>query len=84
MECRQSTDRIRNAVAVLMKEYDRLPDKQAKSMLKDIIIDEEDKASRLKADIDANARFSNDLKKYVLALQLFAAGYSYWCATSPR
>ncbi|KIK57039.1 hypothetical protein GYMLUDRAFT_173319 [Collybiopsis luxurians FD-317 M1] len=84
MECQQATDRIRNAVAVLMKEYDSLPDKQAKSILKDIIIDEEDKASRLKADIDANVRFSNDLKKYVLALQLLAAGYSYWCATSPR
>ncbi|KIK57043.1 hypothetical protein GYMLUDRAFT_263398 [Collybiopsis luxurians FD-317 M1] len=84
MEHRQPTDRIRNAIAVLMKEHGSLSDKQAKSTLKDVIVDEEQKAWRLKSEIDANEFFSTDLKKYVLALQLFAAGYSFWCATSPR
>ncbi|KIK57041.1 hypothetical protein GYMLUDRAFT_247308 [Collybiopsis luxurians FD-317 M1] len=83
MERKQPTDRIRNAVAVLMKEYN-LPDKQARSMLKGIIVDEEEKARRLRTDIDANETLSNDLKNYVVALELFAAGYSFWCATSPR
>ncbi|KAF5386341.1 hypothetical protein D9757_006683 [Collybiopsis confluens] len=83
MERKQPTDRIRNAVAVLRTEYS-LPDNQAKSMLKGVIVDEEEKAKKLRAEIDAGKGYSDDLKKYLSALELFAAGYGYWCSTSPR
>ncbi|KAI2853848.1 hypothetical protein CBS147343_8656 [Aspergillus niger] len=46
----QVTDRMRNAVRVLMNEYN-VPDTIAKSLLRGLIVDEEEKAARLKREI---------------------------------
>ncbi|KAF9074287.1 isoprenoid synthase domain-containing protein [Rhodocollybia butyracea] len=83
MEREQCTDRIRNAVPVLMKEYN-LPDEQARTLLKGIIVNEEEKIRRLNVEIDTGKDISENLKNYTSALGLFAAGYSFWCATCPR
>jgi hypothetical protein len=84
MEKNEPTDRIRNAVLVLTKEHS-ISDQQAKIMLKDIIIREENKALELKHELASNMNLDlEQLKLYVTALELFAAGYSYWCATCPR
>ncbi|KAF9025034.1 isoprenoid synthase domain-containing protein, partial [Rhodocollybia butyracea] len=76
MEREQSTDRIRNAVPVLMKEY-KLPDEQARTLLKGIIVNEEEKVRRLNVEIDTRKDISEDLK-------IIQVRYSFWCATCPR
>jgi hypothetical protein len=83
MEREQSSDRIRNAVPVLMKEYN-LPEEQARTLLKGIIINEEEQVRKLSVGMDTRKDISEDLKNYIRALGLFAAGYSFWCATCPR
>jgi hypothetical protein len=83
MERGQPTDRIRNAVPVLMKEYN-LPDEQDRTLLKGIIVNEEEKVRKLNFEMDTKKDVSEDLKNYTSALGLFAAGYSFWCATCPR
>ncbi|KAF9068428.1 isoprenoid synthase domain-containing protein, partial [Rhodocollybia butyracea] len=81
MERGQPTDR--NAVPVLMKEYN-LPDEQARTLLKGIIVNEEEKVRKLNSEMDTRKGVSEDLENYTSALGLFAAGYSFWCSTCPR
>ncbi|KAJ3905991.1 isoprenoid synthase domain-containing protein [Lentinula edodes] len=83
MERQQPTDRIRNAVPVLMKEHS-ISEVEAKSMLKEIIIGEESKARELKSEVMNQTEESEQMKRYVTEMELFAAGYSFWCATCPR
>jgi len=80
----QSTDRIRNGVHVLMREYN-LPQEQARSLLRGMIIDLEEKAKTLKMERLKNGPpMSNDLKRYMEALEIYAGGNCYWSATCPR
>jgi len=81
MERQQPTDRLRNAVPVLMKEYG-VKEQQAKLMLKNAILDEEKRAIEMKEEILGID--SEELKRYVTTLESFAAGYSFWCSTCPR
>ncbi|KAJ4474921.1 isoprenoid synthase domain-containing protein [Lentinula aciculospora] len=83
MERQQPTDRIRNAVPVLMKEHS-ISEAQAKSVLKEVIINEEKKARELKTKIMSRPEEYEQLTRYVTGMELFAAGYSFWCATCPR
>ncbi|KAJ3735118.1 isoprenoid synthase domain-containing protein [Lentinula guzmanii] len=83
MERQQTTDRVRNAVPVLMKEHS-VSEVQAKLMLKEVIVEEERKARKLKSDITSQSVKDEDLARYVSGMELFAAGYSFWCATCPR
>lgn len=78
----QNTDRIRNAVPLLMRQYG-LPQDAARIMLKGIIIDEEEKAKRLRMNLE-EGEMSTELKRYVEALEMYAGGNCYWSATCPR
>ncbi|KAE9394019.1 terpenoid synthase [Gymnopus androsaceus JB14] len=83
MERNQPTDRLRNAVAVLMKEHS-IPEPEAKVILKKYITDEEKRAIELKHEMNCNADDFELATRYLAALELFAAGYSFWCSTCPR
>ncbi|KAJ3743731.1 isoprenoid synthase domain-containing protein [Lentinula detonsa] len=83
MERQETTDRIRNAVAVLMKEHS-ISETQAQIMLKEVIVNEEKKAKKLRDNIMNQSKADEELKRYVTGMELFAAGYSFWCATCPR
>ncbi|KAF8966743.1 isoprenoid synthase domain-containing protein [Flammula alnicola] len=79
----QSTDRIRNAVPLLMRQYS-LPEDQARLLLKGIIIEEEEKAKKLRMKLESRPDLSSDLKRYIEALELYSGGNCYWSATCPR
>ncbi|KAJ3743730.1 isoprenoid synthase domain-containing protein [Lentinula detonsa] len=83
MERQQATDRIRNAIPVLMKEHS-VSELRAKLMLKEVIIEEERKAKELKDRIMSQPEGREQLKRYVTGMEFFASGYSFWCATCPR
>ncbi|KAE9405435.1 terpenoid synthase [Gymnopus androsaceus JB14] len=83
MERIQATDRLRNAVAVLIKEHS-IPESQAKVMLKDYIMMEEKKVLELMHEFESNKEDFEQTTRYLSALELFAAGYSFWCSTCPR
>jgi hypothetical protein len=78
----QATDRVRNAVPVLMKQYS-LDQESARMLLKGMIVDEEEKAKRLRMEIESQP-MSHDLQRYVEALELYVGGKCYWSATCPR
>lgn len=78
----QSTDRIRNAVPVLMHQYS-LSQEVARVLLKGLIVEEEEKAKKLRMKLEER-EMSADLKRYVEALELYAGGNFYWSATCPR
>jgi len=82
-ESLQSTDRIRNAVPLLMRQYS-LPKEQAKLLLKGMIVEEEEKAKRLRLALERSDTLSSDLKRYIEALELYSGGNCYWSATCPR
>lgn len=79
----QSTDRVRNAVPLLMRQYS-LPQEQAKLLLKGLIIEEEEKAKRLRLALEGPDGLSDDFKRYIEALELYSGGNCYWSATCPR
>lgn len=78
----QSTDRVRNAVPLLMRQYG-LPQDTARILLKGIIIDEEEKAKRLRMKLEVGD-ISSEMKRYIEALELYSGGNCYWSATCPR
>ncbi|KAF9257598.1 terpenoid synthase [Marasmius fiardii PR-910] len=77
----QDSDRIRNGVAVLMKQH-KLSDRDAKDAVKKLIDAEEQKVHTVLDD--SCLEFSVDKRQYLDGLKMFAAGYSFWCATCPR
>ncbi|KAF9002133.1 isoprenoid synthase domain-containing protein [Cyathus striatus] len=78
----QPTDRIRNAVPILMRQYS-LGEKQAKLLLKGIIIEEEEQVKILRIKL-INSEPSEDVMRYIDALELYVGGNIYWSATCPR
>ncbi|KAI9935128.1 hypothetical protein MW887_000749 [Aspergillus wentii] len=64
----QETDRMRNAVRVLMKEHN-IPDTVARSLLRGIIVDEEEKAFRLKQKALSSSP-SSAVVQYIDAIEL--------------
>ncbi|KAF7592310.1 hypothetical protein BBP40_000366 [Aspergillus hancockii] len=64
----QNTDRIRNAVRVLMKEH-AISDTIARTLLRGVIVDEEEKACRLKREVLASSP-SMAVKEYIKAIEL--------------
>jgi Terpene synthase family 2, C-terminal metal binding len=67
----QSTDRVRNVVPLLMRQY-FLPQEQAKLLLKGMIVEEEEKAKRLRLELESRNGMSSDLKRYIEALELYS------------
>lgn len=78
----QFTDRVRNAVRVLMRQYS-LSQEPARMLLKGAIVEEEEKAKRLRLNL-MEGDLSADMKRYMEALELYAGGNCYWSATCPR
>lgn len=78
----QFTDRVRNAVPVLMRQYS-LPQEPARMLLKGAIVEEEERAKRLRLNL-MEGDLSADMKRYMEALELYAGGNCYWSATCPR
>lgn len=78
----QPTDRIRNAVRVLMKQY-KVTWKAAKDMLLGMIIEEEARAARLK-ERRLMQPVSEEIATYFEAIELYVGGSCYWHATAPR
>ncbi|ESK84496.1 geranylgeranyl pyrophosphate synthase [Moniliophthora roreri MCA 2997] len=81
LQLEQDGDRIRNAVAVLLRQY-AISERQAQAEVKKIIVGEEAKVRSL-FDRHVTA-MSEGMRRYLEQLQLFASGYSFWCATAPR
>lgn len=79
----QTTDRVRNAVPLLMRQF-QLPEQQARMLLKGMIVDEEERAKRLRIKLESRPDCSEDLKRYIEALELYSGGNCYWSATCPR
>jgi hypothetical protein len=52
-------------------------------LLKGMIVDEEEKAKRLRMEIESQP-MSHDFQRYVEALELYVGGNCYWSATCPR
>lgn len=78
----QPTDRIRNGVRVLMREYN-LPSGAARELLLGMIVKEESKAARLR-DTRLKHPVSKELSMYIEAIELYVGGSCYWHATAPR
>ncbi|KAL0575438.1 hypothetical protein V5O48_006529 [Marasmius crinis-equi] len=74
----QDSDRIRNGVAVLMKQHS-LSDADAKANIKTMIVGEEAKIRAI-----PRSEMTEGMKRYLDGLEMFAGGYSFWCATCPR
>ncbi|KNG81121.1 hypothetical protein ANOM_011429 [Aspergillus nomiae NRRL 13137] len=84
VEKNQKTDRVRNAVKVLMNEYN-VSDAVAKPLLRGLIVDEEEKACRLKQKLlKTPDTLSPALLQYIEAIELYVGGSGYWHATAPR
>ncbi|KAG7094369.1 hypothetical protein E1B28_007970 [Marasmius oreades] len=81
----EQSDRVRNAVAVVMKER-RIPERKAKAEVKKVILREEVKVKLTMALLHGTGQrsYSEALGRYLDELEVFAGGYSYWCATCPR
>lgn len=79
----QATDRVRNAIPLLMRQYS-IKEEQARLLLKGIIVEEEEKAKRLRLELEARPNLSDDMKRYIEALELYSGGNCYWSATCPR
>ncbi|UJO20326.1 Terpene cyclase ATR13 [Fulvia fulva] len=82
VEKHQPTDRIRNAMRVLMKEHN-IDSEAAQSMLLGIIVQEETSAAQLKQR-RLQAPVSEALGQYFEAIELYVGGSCYWHATAPR
>ncbi|CCD51765.1 BcSTC6, similar to sesquiterpene cyclase [Botrytis cinerea T4] len=82
VEKNQTTDRIRNAVRVLIKQHDISPD-AAKSLLLGLIVEEESKSAELKKE-RLKRPISHGLSMYFEAIELYVGGSCFWHATAPR
>ncbi|THU76065.1 terpenoid synthase [Dendrothele bispora CBS 962.96] len=85
MEKQQYTnsDRIRNAIPVLMKEHS-VGETEARRLLKDRITEEVGQQNNLRRQIEEELHVSEDIVRYINGLDCLVGGYSYWCFTCPR
>ncbi|KAJ5789033.1 uncharacterized protein N7518_006044 [Penicillium psychrosexuale] len=78
----QETDRVRNGVVVLMKEYHTTAD-AAKMMLLGVIVEQESLAAKLKEE-RLKKPASKEILQYFEAIELYVGGSCYWHSTAPR
>ena len=81
MEKRESTDRVRNAVPIAVKQYG-LNETGAKAIVKGLAIDAETETWRLGTDLKKSG--SEKIVRYVEAMELMLGGNCFWSATCPR
>ncbi|KAK1224288.1 hypothetical protein PQX77_012827 [Marasmius sp. AFHP31] len=80
----EESDRVRNAVFVVMKERG-ISERKAKAEVKRVIIREEYKVQAILMGSEGGHQSrSRATERYLEQLRMFAGGYSYWCATCPR
>jgi hypothetical protein len=82
METRDVTDRVRNAVPVLMKQFS-LGEREAKVLLKGMIVENEQEMRRVALELERGG-ISVDVKKYIDGMAVMLGGNSFWSATCPR
>ncbi|KAJ5833987.1 Terpenoid synthase [Penicillium robsamsonii] len=82
MERDQQADRMRNGVAVLMKEHHTTAE-AAKVMLLGIIVEQESLAAKLKEE-RLRTPASKEIMQYFEAIELYVGGSCYWHSTAPR
>ncbi|KAJ5162612.1 Terpenoid synthase [Penicillium coprophilum] len=82
MEKDQQEDRMRNGVAVLMKEHNTTAE-AAKVMLLGVIVEQESLAAKLKEE-RLKKPASKEIRQYFEAIELYVGGSCYWHSTAPR
>ncbi|KAJ5184525.1 Terpenoid synthase [Penicillium cf. griseofulvum] len=82
MEKDQQEDRMRNGVAVLMKEHHTTAE-AAKVMLLGVIVEQESLAAKLKEE-RLTKPASKEILQYFEAIELYVGGSCYWHSTAPR
>jgi len=81
----QHTDRIRNAVPVLMMEHS-ISESAAVTMLKGLITDIEGRAQTIKLELCERyaERMPDNLRRYIEGMELLVGGSCYWSAVCLR
>jgi hypothetical protein len=82
MEAKDVTDRVRNAIPVLMKQFS-LGEREAKVLLKGMIVENEQEMRRVALELERGG-ISEDVKKYLDGMAVMLGGNSFWSATCPR
>ena len=78
----QDTDRMRNGAKVLMEEHGTTAD-AARMMLLGLIVEQESRAAKLKAE-RLKSPTSEAILQYFEAIELYVGGSCYWHSTAPR
>ncbi|KAK7464983.1 hypothetical protein VKT23_006191 [Stygiomarasmius scandens] len=81
MEKKESTDRVRNAIPVVMQQYS-MNEKDARIFVKGMIVDAEQKTWKLGLDLKKDG--SETVKKYVDGMFYLLGGSGFWSSTCPR
>uniref|UniRef100_A0A0W0FSY1 Terpenoid synthase n=1 Tax=Moniliophthora roreri TaxID=221103 RepID=A0A0W0FSY1_MONRR len=81
MEKKEATDRVRNVIPVVMKQYS-MSEKDARTFVKGMIIDVEQTTWKLGLDLKKGG--SETIKRYVDGTFLLLGGSGFWSSTSPR
>ena len=82
MEKFTKTGVVFNSVPILMRQYG-LQEDLARTLVKGLIISEQQKATALKRKLEA-VGVSAMVQRYIEGLELFAAGNMYWSASCAR
>ncbi|KAJ3532750.1 hypothetical protein NMY22_g7617 [Coprinellus aureogranulatus] len=79
----QPTDRVMNAVYVLMKRYN-LPEEVAIDTTRGMLVKQEGKVLEMARNLQREEGLSQALKVYIESLEHYAGGWFYWCLLAPR
>ncbi|KAJ7776604.1 isoprenoid synthase domain-containing protein, partial [Mycena maculata] len=80
MEKREETDRVRNAIPVVMKQY-AMSESDATLFVKGVLVDAEQKTARLGKALKGS---SENIRRYVEGMEYLLGGSGFWSATCPR
>ncbi|KAF7362940.1 Geranylgeranyl pyrophosphate synthase [Mycena venus] len=80
MEKREATDRVRNAIPVVMKQY-AMSESDATLFVKGVLVDAEQKTVRLGKALKGS---SENIRRYVEGMEYLLGGSGFWSATCPR
>lgn len=79
----QISDRILNAVPLLMKQY-RIPEKAAVDMVRGLVVEQETRILATPRELRKTPSLSDDALAYVEGIERYAGGMFYWYLLSPR
>jgi hypothetical protein len=78
----RQTDRVQNGGFVLMRQHG-VSAEVARTLLLGMIVEQESKAAKLREE-RLKQPASEDVLRYIEALELYVGGSCYWHATAPR